>query len=221
MNTLYLYSIYPIIMNTPAVITGDIINFTKLPADRRKILIDETEALLKNWISKKSNAEIFRGDSYQVLFEDALTAITKSIQLICWFKKHSDDVLKAYLSTRISIGVGEVSYHGKNVLNSDGEAFHLSGRNFDTLREDQYLSIHTHDPQKNATLEIILNFVNKYVGNWNKGQAEVIFWQLEGKNQQEIAKMLSISQPSVNSRLKTAGWKELEPTIAHLAFLTQ
>lgn len=208
-------------MNTPAVITGDIINFTKLPAASRKALIEDTEELLKRWITQKTNAEIFRGDSYQVLFEDALTAITKSIQLISWFKKHSEEESSVYLSTRISIGIGEVSYHGKNVLNSDGEAFHLSGRNFDTMKEDEYLSIHTNDPQQNLTIEIILNFVNKYLGNWNKGQAEVIFWHLEGKNQQEIAKMLSISQPSVNSRLKTAGWKELEPTIEHLASLVK
>jgi hypothetical protein len=208
-------------MKTQAVITGDIINFTKLPADRRKALIEDTEEMLKNWIRKKADAEIFRGDSYQVLFEDALSAITKSIQLICWFKKHSDEDQNIYLSTRISIGIGEVSYHGKSVLNSDGEAFHLSGRNFDAMKEDQYLSIHTNDPQKNATIEIILNFVNKYLGNWNKGQAEVIFWQLEGKNQQETAEMLSISQPSVNNRLKTAGWKELEPTMAYIAALVQ
>lgn len=208
-------------MKTPAVITGDIINFTKLAAERRKALIEDTEDLLKNWISKKANAEIFRGDSYQVLFEDGLSAITRSIQLICWFKKHSDEKQNIRLSTRISIGIGQVSYHGKNVLNSDGEAFHLSGRNFDTMKADQYLSIHTNNPQKNATIEIILNFVNKYLGNWNKGQAEVIFWQLEGKNQQEIAKMLSISQPSVNSRLKTAGWKEIEPTIVHIASLVE
>ena len=206
-------------MKTPAVITGDIINFTKLPAERRKALIEETEELLKTWISRKANAEIFRGDSYQVLFEDGLSALTKSIQLICWFKKHSDEEQNIYLSTRISIGIGQVSYHGKNVLNSDGEAFHLSGRNFDAMKADQYLSINTNDEQKNAAIEIILNFVNKYLGNWNKGQAEVIFWQLEGKNQQEIAKMLSISQPSVNSRLKTAGWKEIEPTIAYIASL--
>lgn len=208
-------------MKTPAVITGDIINFTKLAAKLRKALIEDTEDLLKNWISRKANAEIFRGDSYQVLFDDGLSAITRSIQLICWFKKHSDEKQNIHLSTRISIGIGQVSYHGKNVLNSDGEAFHLSGRNFDTMKADQYLSIHTSDPHKNATIEIILNFVNKYLGNWNKGQAEVIFWQLEGKNQQEIAKMLSISQPSVNSRLKTAGWKEIEPTIAHIASLVE
>ena len=208
-------------MKTQAVITGDIINFTRLDAAKRQELIQDTAALLKTWIKEKGNAEIFRGDSYQVLFEDALEAITKSIQLICWFKKHSDEKKKVNLSTRISIGIGEVSYHGKNVLNSDGEAFHLSGRNFDIMKEEEYLSIHTTDEEKNTGIEIILSFVNKYVGKWTKGQAEVIFMLLDGKNQQESAEALSLSQPSVNSRLKSAGWKEIEPTIKYIAHLVQ
>jgi hypothetical protein len=208
-------------MKTKAVITGDIINFTKLPPAIRQSLIKNTEDLLKTWMIEKANAEIFRGDSYQVLFDDVLEAIKRSIQLVCWFKKNSDEQHKVYLGTRISMGIGEVSYHGKNVLNSDGEAFHLSGRNFDTMKDDEFLSIHTNSNEKNAGIEIILNFVNKYIDNWTLAQAEVIFLLLEGKTQQEIAEALSLSQPSVNSRLKSAGWKEFEPTIKYIAYLVQ
>lgn len=208
-------------MKTQAVLTGDIINFTKLSPAGRKQLIEETDVLLKTWIKEKENAEIFRGDSYQVLFDEALEAITRSIQLICWFKQHSDEKDKVYLNTRISIGIGAVAYHGKNVLNSDGEAFHLSGRHFDEMKRDEFLSIHTNDNIKNKGIEIILNFVNKYIDNWTSGQAAVIFLLLEGKTQQEIAKALSVSQPSVNSRLKSAGWKEFEPIIKYIAYLVQ
>lgn len=208
-------------MELKAVITGDIINFTKLVPAKRQLLIEQTDTLLKTWIKKKTNAEIFRGDSYQVLLDEVPEAVNKSIQLICWFKKHSEEASKIQVSTRISIGIGEVSYHGKNVLNSDGEAFHLSGRSFDAMKEDQFLSISTNDRKKNAAIEIILNFVNKYIGNWTVAQAEVIFLLLEGNTQQEIAQNLSLSQPSVNSRIKAAGWKELEPAIKYIAHLVQ
>lgn len=208
-------------MSAKAVITGDIINFTKLTPTNRKVLIEDTAELLKKWIREKQNAEVFRGDSYQVLFDDIFLAITRSIQLICWFKKHSDEKNKIHLNTRISIGIGTVSYRGKNVLNSDGEAFHLSGRNFDTMKEDEFLTIHTNDEQKNTGIKIILSFLNKYIGNWTLAQAEVIFLLLEGKTQQEIATILSLSQPSVNSRLKSAGWKEFEPTIKYITDLVQ
>lgn len=208
-------------MKIQAVITGDIINFTKLSGANRKKLIEDTGKLLKTWIKAQENAEIFRGDSYQVLFEDIQAAITKSIQLICWFKKHSDEAANIYLSTRISIGIGKVAYLGKNVLNSDGEAFHLSGRNFDTMKAEEFLTIHTNDELKNEGIKIILNFVNKYIEKWTKGQSEVIFLLLEGKTQQEIALILNLSQPSVNSRLKSAGWKEFEPSIKYIADLVQ
>jgi hypothetical protein len=208
-------------MKTKAVITGDIINFTKLAPIKRQALIQDTESLLKTWIKEQENAEIFRGDSYQALFENVLEAIRRSIQLICWFKKHSDIQHKIDLGTRISIGIGDVSYQGKNVLNSDGEAFHLSGRNFDKMKAGEFLAIHTSDTDKNKGIEIILNFVNKYISNWTLAQAEVIFLILEGKTQQEIAEELSLSQPSINSRLKSAGWKEFEPTIDYIAYLVQ
>lgn len=206
-------------MKAQAVITGDIINFTQLNAANRKKLIDDTAVLLKRWIKEKQNAEIFRGDSYQALFEDISEAITKSIQLICWFIKHSDEKNSVYLNTRISIGIGAISYRGKNVLNSDGEAFHLSGRNFDTMKEDEFITINTNNAHQNAGIKIILSFVNKYIANWTLAQAEVIFLLLEGKTQQEIATTLSLSQPSVNSRLKSAGWKEFEPAVKYIADL--
>ncbi|MES2457325.1 MAG: sigma factor-like helix-turn-helix DNA-binding protein [Bacteroidota bacterium] len=208
-------------MKIQAVVTGDIIGFTKLAPAKRKKLIEDTSDLLKTWIKEKTNAEIFRGDSYQVLFEQAKESISRSVQLVCWFKKHSDESNDIHISTRISVGVGEVAYLGKNVLNSDGEAFHLSGRNFDTMKNEEFLSVHTGDSEKNEGIEIILNFVNKYLGNWTIAQAEVIFLLLEGKTQQEIAEQLNLTQPSVNSRLKSAGWKEFEPAITYMTKLVQ
>lgn len=206
-------------MKTRAVLTGDIINFTALPAAKRQALIEDTEQLLRSWIKRKADAQIFRGDSYQVIFEKIPEALNRSIQLVCWFKKHSDEANNQHLNTRISIGIGEVAYQGKNVLNSDGEAFHLSGRKFDKMRAGEFIALTTNDLQKNTTIEIILNFVNTYINEWTIAQAEVIFLILEGKTQQEIAAELSLSQPSVNSRLKLAGWKELEPAIEHIANL--
>lgn len=208
-------------MKTHAVITGDIINFTQLTPEKRQALIEETEALLNSWIKRSGDAQVFRGDSYQVLFEDISEALTRSLQLVCWFTKHSEESVKINLNTRISIGIGAVAYTGKTVLNSDGEAFHLSGRKFDKMKPGEFLSLTTSDPRKNETIEVILNFVNKYINEWTLPQAAVIFHILEGKTQQEIAEVLSLSQPSVNSRLKLAGWKELEPAIRHLTYLAE
>jgi hypothetical protein len=208
-------------MNLQAVLTGDIINFTRLNPQNRQRLIENLEKLIKSWIKNSEDAEIYRGDSYQIIFEDVANAISRGVQLICWFKIQSDQVNKTYLSSRISIGIGAVSYRGKNVLSSDGEAFHLSGRNFDKMNIEELISIHTNDNEKNKAIHIILNFVNKIINEWTIPQAEVIFHILEGKTQQKIADNLSISQPSVNSRIKLAHWKEIEQAINYISELVQ
>jgi hypothetical protein len=206
-------------MKKHAVITGDIINFTKLPAKKGHALIEDFEQLLRSWIKKSVDAEIYRGDSYQILFDDISLALNRSIQLLCWFKLRSDLSNKIYLGTRISIGIGTVSYRGKNVLNSDGEAFHLSGRYFDHMNGDEILAIRTNDDKKNKAIEVILNFVNKIIREWTVAQAEVIYMLVEGKTQQEIADALALSQPSVNSRIKLSNWKDIELAIKYIADL--
>jgi len=208
-------------MKIYAVITGDIINFTKLAPENRHSLIEDFEKLLKSWIKKSMDAEIYRGDSYQVLFDDVMEAMNRSIQLLCWFKLRSDQANHIYLGTRISVGIGEVSYRGKNVLSSDGEAFHLSGRNFDQMKVGELLAIKTKDDDKNGAIEVILNFVNKIIKEWTLAQAEVIFLLLEGKTQQEVADKLSLSQPSVNSRIKLANWKDVEFAIKYISEVVQ
>ena len=208
-------------MKLQAVLTGDIINFTHLNSQNRQRLIVNSENLIKSWIKTSEDAEIYRGDSYQILFEDVTKAISRGVQLICWFKIQSDQENKIYISSRISIGIGGVSYRGKNVLSSDGEAFHLSGRNFDKMNNEELISIHTNDPEKNKAIHIILNFVNKIINEWTIPQAEVIFHILEGKTQQKIANSLSVSQPSINSRIKLAHWKEIEQAINYISELVQ
>lgn len=201
-------------MQQQAVITGDITAFTQLSPKRRQALIQETEQHLKSWLRPSEEVATFRGDSYQVLFDTPQRAIRKSIQLIAWFRKRKES--KQGLSTRISLGIGSISYRGENVLNSDGPAFHFSGRNFDLMEADTYLSIITADSKKNTDFEIILNFINRYINKWTRAQAEVIYLHLEGQNQKTIAQNLSITQPSVNSRLKSAGWREIEPALEYM-----
>jgi DNA-binding Lrp family transcriptional regulator len=42
------------------------------------------------------------------------------------------------------------------------------------------------------------------IHSWSDEQAEAMFLNLTGKNQMEISRMLGISQPAVNRRLKAA-----------------
>jgi len=200
-------------MKKYAVITGDITNFTSLSDARRQDLISGTNSLLRKWVSQPQNAAFFRGDSYQILFEEPDLAVTRSIQLICWFKKQGK------LSTRISIGIGDLAYRGKTVLESDGEAFHLSGRNFDELGPKELIRLTTTDDKKNELLGILLMFMNLVINDWTPNQAEVIFELLNDQTatQEQIAKKLQIFQSGIARRLKIAHWKEIEKALGYLS----
>jgi len=204
-------------MENYAVLTGDIINFTQLSSDSRQLLIEETEQLIKSWTKDPKEAQVFRGDSYQLIFDDTDTAINRSIQLICWFKKHSLNKKTLSLSTRISIGIGKVAYKGKTVLDSDGEAFHQSGRSFDNMGRGELLAITTTDEEINRQVAILLIFINQIIDQWTTSQAEVIYLKREGYTQQKTAEELGIQQGAVNNRLKAAKYNEVEKGIDYIA----
>jgi len=205
-----------------SVVTGDIANSTSIAADKRAELIERISALIKSWVAKQEHAEIFRGDSFQLLFDDVAEALKRSIQIRCWLKSYQDGVENDSLDARLSIGVGDVAYFGKSVLDADGEAFHLSGRAFDEMKASQnYFLVSTSDPKLNEELYIILNLANIIISQWTKNQAEVIFLLLEGKTQQEMADELKIAQSAVNNRIKLSRWKEIDKTMRYIASLMQ
>jgi len=205
-----------------SVVTGDIANSTSIAADKRVELIEQVSALIKSWVAKPEDAEIFRGDSFQLLFDDVAEALKRSIQIRCWLKSYQDGPGNAPLDARLSIGIGDIAYFGKSVLDADGEAFHLSGRAFDEMKATQnFLQLSTNDQQLNKQLNIILNLANIIISQWTKNQAEVIFLLLEGKTQQEMADELKIAQSAVNNRIKLSRWKEIDKTMRYIASLMQ
>ena len=205
-------------MKNYIVVTGDIEGFTSIPLKKRKAFIVETNKLISSWVTNKDHAVIFRGDSFQILFEDIQLALLSCIQLRCWLKKKSSSA-KNMLDARMAIGVGGIAYIGKSVLDSDGEAFHLSGRNFDTLESDEYLRIVTSDEKKNEQLKIILKLADILITGWTMNQAEVIYMVLEGKTQQQMADELKIGQSAINNRIRLTKWKEIEKTIRYISTL--
>jgi predicted XRE-type DNA-binding protein len=202
-------------MKIYAVVTGDIKNFTTLDNHKREKLVIETEHLLRKMVGSENDARMFRGDSYQFIVDDIGQVLKKCIQLICWFKINSDRESAEQLGTRLSIGIGEIAYKGKSVLDSDGQAFHLSGRSFDAMDKNEIIRLTTSDEKKNSTYEIILMYINLIIKQWTISQAETIYHLLgtEDSTQAKIAGKLNVSQPAVANSLRFARWKEVEKGI--------
>jgi hypothetical protein len=109
------------------VITADIVHSSQISAEKRKVLLDTLKKVEKD-LQKfcEIHIEVYRGDSFQVLVNEAGKVVLCAVLIRAMLKSKSWDA-------RMSIGIGDVSYLNEHVTQSDGEAFWLSGRNFDCI----------------------------------------------------------------------------------------
>lgn len=180
-----------------AIITGDIVNSEDYQAS-------EWLEILKNYFSElgesPSDWEIYRGDEFQlrVPLENALEVAI-----------HIKALLKSTkgLDVRMGIGIGEVTFVGVGVSESNGPAYRLSGRSFEALKENKInLTVATGDKFYDRTLNLMIKLALDFIDDWSPVSAEIVAMALESPtaSQQEIAARLHIRQSAVSQRQKRA-----------------
>lgn len=186
-----------------AVITGDIVNSAVLNETQKKFIQNGIEQFMHEGILLKPR--FYRGDSFQLAVKpvDALLLALK-FRMEVRRKNEAADL-------RTSIGIGEVSSWNEDVLLADGPAFVLSGKNLDSLKKkDLNIIIVTGNKELDSELETYCYMADVLLKNLSSVQANVLFYKLDKMSQEEIGKILQISQPSVSKTLKAANWKVLE-----------
>jgi hypothetical protein len=193
-------------MALQAVLTGDIVNSTKLTAAQetklRNLLMD---------LYPDHKFEFFRGDSFQAYLKQphealrlALLSRTAAISL----SKKDKIVLS---DIRISIGIGKVSTPVRALKTAKGEAFLLSGRQFDDIsKSEERLAIATGNALANEGLRVISDYINAIFETMTGKQAEVIFQLLKGEMQQVVAKKLKKTKSTIHQRVTSGRWPEIE-----------
>lgn len=191
-------------MSIGAVITADIANYIKLSPGDQKKLISQISSLSKN-----QKIEFYRG-SFQIYLKHPKEALKLILQLRTATKAVANHSSKPVADIRTGIGIGEVDTPVRMLRTATGEAFVLSGRGFDsTANSKQRLIIQSKTPSFNQTLKVIASFVDYLVDRLTTKQAEVIFELLNNLTQQEAARKLHKSQPTINQHIQSAGWIEI------------
>lgn len=193
-------------MGIRAVLTGDIVNSTRLGKANERKLLRILKQILYSYLF-----EFYRGDSFQAYlkspgsaFRIALLCRTAAISIPLEDETVSSDV-------RISIGVGKVSTTVKTLASAKGEAFLLSGRAFDEIAiSDTRLSIVSFNKLANAGLQVVADYANAIFKTMTSKQAEVIFELLNGKTQLEIAKKFKRTKSTINQHVSAGKWNEIE-----------
>ncbi len=197
-------------MAIKAVLTGDIVNSTRLNAIKEKKL---TNALKDIFLQHK--IEFFRGDSFQAYVKDPSLALRLSLLARAAAIKLSKDNEKILTDIRISIGIGKVDSQVRALTTAKGEAFLLSGRKFDEISKlPQRLAISSVNPLANLGLQVIADYVNAIFDEMTGKQAEVIYELLNHKTQKEVARKLKKTKSTIHQRVVSARWPEIEKLMA-------
>ena len=175
--------------------------FSKIPD-----LIRASFQAVNHMVEEKAtlNYEIIRMDEFLGLSAEPPLAMRSVIMLFSAFRFLSYRELNERLELKICLGNGPVEYAQDHIRESDGTAFRNATEGKGKMKRNQRLKILTPDKGLNAEFELSCSFMDILIHDWSDEQAEAMFLKLTGKNQIEISKMLDISQPAVNRRLKAA-----------------
>lgn len=187
-----------------AVITGDIVNSQ---STEPQIWLGALEDVL----GKRNPAkwEIYRGDEFQFLLEDAQDSFIKAIEIKAKIK-----MIKG-LDVRISIGLGSHDYKTEKVSQSNGTAFVNSGRQLEKIKnEKNNLGINSGISQFDEEFNLIFKWLGTTSDYWSVLSAEIMYLTLQNLQltQEDLAKKLKVSQSSVSQRLKRANYDLIQET---------
>ena len=180
-----------------AIITGDIVNSENYE-------VSEWLGILKKYLSNFGESptdwDVYRGDEFQLKIprENVLGVAIHIKALIKTIKG---------LDVRMGIGLGTETFRGVGVSESNGPAYHRSGRTFESLKEDKLnLTIATGDGFYDDTLNLMLKLALDFMDDWSPVSAEIVVMAFEypKASQADLAKRLGIQQSAVSQRQKRA-----------------
>jgi hypothetical protein len=225
---------------TKAVITGDIIQSTKMSMADRKMLIDAIDDGLKKWGSDfNMQTEIYRGDSFQCLLKAPEYGLRVALIIKTFIKslnpseayeltpksnpsKKKDMVYPVWMfDSRIALGIGKTEENIKRLGKANGEAFQLSGHLLDDLKTSKRTFGIISNDDNDVELEtesVLLDFI---LSRTTALQCEVINFKLLGYTETQIAHQLDIAQSAVNQRSNAAGWNAVDTLLNRFEMIYQ
>ncbi|AWI26161.1 hypothetical protein [Flavobacterium pallidum] len=176
-----------------AIITGDIINSRNSDSNS---WVEGLKELLLSKGKTPTDWEIFRGDEFQLEVQNPEEALFVALEIKTWLKT-------IRLDARISIGIGEKTFSGKKISESNGSAFIRSGELFEMLKKQKLtLAINTGDTGFDTEMNLMLRLGTSLMQNWLPQSAEFALTAMKnpGYSQEELGLQLGIKQAAVSRR---------------------
>lgn len=196
-------------MKIGAIITGDIVDSTKMVAEERNSMLRMLQSLPDLLLPlTKIDLEIFRGDSFQIRIGHPVDSLTAAIAIRAHIRSYKFAEHNRQWDARLAIGIGRVEYENGRLATSDGEAYRASGRGLDSIGKNR-LTIETPWKDVNKELRVSTAFADDIITGWTQSQSRVMFQSLTTDlSHAEIGEIIGISRQMVDKALK-AGKEDL------------
>ncbi len=203
-------------MPKASVITADIVNSTRLSKAELKKLMNVLTSVFK-----EHQYEFFRGDSFQVLVKKPADALTVLLAARLATMKLLPAQTMPVTDIRASIGIGNVKLPVRALQTAGGEAFVLSGRNFDKMTKEERLIVTCNESNETVAvgLKVIACFIDYLFQRLTVKQAAVVLELLMNHTQTETARRLKKSQATINKHVQSAGWVQIEMLLKNYKLL--
>lgn len=188
-----------------AVISGDIVNSTKLTSEQFEQLLKRIKDIQK-WITEgnSSNAHsIERGDEFQSVVHDIESALRYTIIYRLGIKALGNE-----FDSRISFAIASNADLRESVSESMGEAFVLSGRGLKALKSARLL-FSSDSFELTEHFDLLFKYLDRQLTELTSRQCEVILPMLrtnEGLLGGELAEKLNVATSTISKSLKASGW---------------
>ena len=193
-----------------SVITGDIKNSSVHSASKWLPIL---KYALDQYGQEPASWEIYRGDSFQLE-----TTPEKALEASIYIKANIKQLRN--LDVRMAIGLGQKSYQGEKITESNGEAFVNSGKCFDLLKK-QNLALKSPSEKLDHHINLLLELALLTMDHWTPAISKTVKHAMENPNmnQSELAGILNKSQGNISEELSKAGFDEIQKMMQF--YLTQ
>jgi hypothetical protein len=110
----------------------------------------------------------------------------------------------------MSIGIGDKTYSGQKISESNGTAFLRSGEVFQSLKKQKVnLAVNSGNMDLDKDLNLKLRLASTFMDSWLPQSAELVLTAMQNPNlsQEGLGQMLGINQAAVSRRRKRAQYE--------------
>ncbi|MCW8870371.1 MAG: hypothetical protein OQK49_06665 [Proteobacteria bacterium] len=196
-----------------AVIKGDIMASRQLA--ETKLWLLPLKKLLSQWGQAPTHWELVWGDSFQLETADMASALYKALSIKALIKQVTEQQETSNISpldVRLAIGLGNKSYSGERISESNGPAFIHADEVFTKLEKNKCsLGIKSPWLRFDDEINLYLTLAATFMDEWSVSSAQLVSYVLKHPQatQSEIGQSLGIKQNSVSGRWHRAHVKEM------------